>query len=254
MKSTERFGNRVDDYVRWRPGYPAELAPWLMNRCGLMTGDAVADVGSGTGLFSRELLQQGLRVTGVEPNAPMREAGDRFLAGFGAHFHSRAGTAEATGLAEASVRLITLAQAFHWVRPAEARTEFARVLQPGGHVALVWNVRREDTPFLEGYEALLQRHAPEYAHSGVPAQADLAVIRAFFAPADFVQHCFPYAQLFDREGLRGRLLSSSYAPAAGTTGHEPMLAELDALFDACQRDGRVSFDYDTRVFLGKLGV
>lgn len=252
MKSTERFGNRVDDYVRWRPGYPAELAPWLMNRCGLMAGDPAADVGSGTGLFTRELLLQGLRVTGVEPNAPMREAGDRFLAAFGEHFRSRAGTAEATGLAEASMRLITVAQAFHWVRPVEARAEFARVLQPGGHVALVWNVRREDTPFLKGYEALLHRHAPEYANSGVPAQADLAVIRSFFSPADFVQHSFPYVQRFDREGLRGRLLSSSYAPAAGTAGHEPMLADLDALFDACQRDGRVSFDYDTRVFLGKL--
>lgn len=252
MKSTERFGNRVDDYVRWRPGYPAELAPWLMNRCGLIAGDPAADIGSGTGLFTRELLLQGLQVTGVEPNAPMREAGDHFLAGFQDQFRSREGTAEATGLADASVRLITVAQAFHWVRPPEARIEFARVLQPGGHVALVWNVRSEDTPFLHGYETLLRKHAPEYASSGVPAQADPAVIRAFYAPADFVQHGFPYVQHFDREGLRGRLLSSSYAPPAGTPGHEPMLADLDVLFDAHQRDGRVAFDYDTRVFVGKL--
>ena len=252
MKSTERFGNRVDDYVRWRPGYPAELAPWLMSRCGLLAGDLAADIGSGTGLFTRELLLQGLRVTGVEPNAPMRAAGDQFLAEFQDRFGSREGTAEATGLADHSVRLVTVAQAFHWVRPAEARVEFARVLQPGGHVALVWNVRREDTAFLRAYEALLQRHAPEYANSGVPAQADVAVIGAFFAPAGFVQHCFPYAQNFGREGLRGRLLSSSYAPAAGTPGYEPMQEELDALFDAHQHHGHVAFEYDTRVFLGKL--
>jgi len=252
MKSTERFGNRVEDYVRTRPGYPEALIPWLMRQCGLRAGDAVADVGSGTGLFTRELLRHGLRVEGVEPNAPMRAAGDAYLAEFGAAFHSHAGTAEATGLAQGSVRLVTAAQAFHWFRPEPVRAEFARILAPGGRAALIWNVRREDTPFLRGYEALLQGHAPEYANSGVPAQANLEVIRPFFAPSAFVEHSVPYAQYFDREGLRGRLLSSSYAPAAGTSGHEPMLAALDALFDAHQRNGQVAFEYDTRAFVGQL--
>lgn len=252
MKSTERFGNRVDDYARWRPGYPAELAPWLMRQCRLQPGDRVADIGYGTGLFTRELLRQGLRVQGVEPNAPMRAAGERFLADFAPLFSSHDGTAEATGLEDHSVSLVTAAQAFHWFRPQPARAEFARILAPGGQAALVWNVRREDTPFLRGYEALLRAHAPEYAASGVPAQANLDVIRPFFAPAGFVEHSIPYAQHFDREGLRGRLLSSSYAPAAGTPGHEAMLAALDALFEAHQREGLVTFEYDTRTFVGRL--
>jgi SAM-dependent methyltransferase len=252
MKATERFGNRVDDYVRSRPGYPAELAPWLIAQCGLPPGAAVADIGCGTGLFTRELLRHGLRVHGVEPNGPMREAGERYLAPFGGAFTAAPGTAEATGLPDRSVHLVTAAQAFHWFRPQPTRAEFARILIPGGHAALIWNVRREDTPFLHGYEALLRRRAPEYANSGVPAQANLEVIRPFFAPAGFVERSFPYAQRFDLEGLRARLLSSSYAPAAGTLGHEPMLADLDRLFDAHQRDGQVSFDYDTRVFVGGL--
>ena len=252
MKSTERFGNRVEDYVRWRPGYPAELVPWLMSQSGLKSGDAVADIGCGTGLFTRELLLRGLRVRGVEPNAPMREAGEHYLAEFGEAFDARDGTAEASGLAAGSVRLVTAAQAFHWFRPAPTRAEFARILAPGGHAALIWNVRREDTPFLRGYEALLLEHAPEYAASGVPAQADLAVIRPFFEPAGFVEGSFPYAQRFDLEGLRGRLLSSSYAPAAGTAGHAPMMAALDQLFEAHQQQGRVAFDYDTRAFVGRL--
>lgn len=249
---TERFSNRVGDYQRSRPGYPPELAPWLMAACGLVPGDVAADVGSGTGLFARELLAAGLKVSGVEPNAPMREAGKHFLAGFGAAYASRPGTAEATGLAAASVKLVTAAQAFHWFEPAPTRAEFARVLVPGGHVALVWNLRREDTPFLRGYEALLQAHAREYADSGVPAQANEQIISAFFAPQAWRSHGFEYVQRFDREGLRGRLLSSSYAPAAGTPGHQPMLMALDALFDAHQRDGRVDFGYDTRVFVGRL--
>lgn len=253
MKSTERFSNRVDDYVRWRPGYPAGLVPWLIAQGGLQAGDAVADIGCGTGLFARELLLQGLQVHGVEPNAPMRTAGDQYLAEFGAAFRSREGTAEATGLPDHGVKLVTAAQAFHWFRPPQTRAEFARILAPGGQAALIWNVRREDTPFLQGYEALLQRHAPEYANSGIPAQADPAIIGPFFAPSSYIEHSFPYAQRFDRAGLRGRLLSSSYAPAAGTPGHAPMLDDLDRLFDATQQDGEVSFDYDTRVFLGRLG-
>ena len=252
MKSTERFGNRVEDYARWRPGYPAELVPWLMTECALRPGDAVADIGCGTGLFTRELLLRGLSVRGVEPNAPMRQAGEQYLAEFGAAFSAHDGTAEASGLAAGSVRLVTAAQAFHWFRPAPTRAEFARLLAPGGHAALIWNVRREDTPFLRGYEALLRRHAPEYASSGVPAQADMAVIRPFFSPFDLVEHTIPYAQNFDLEGLRGRLLSSSYAPAAGTPGHAPMLAALERLFDTHQRDGRVAFEYDTRAFVGRL--
>jgi SAM-dependent methyltransferase len=252
MKPTERFSNRVEDYARWRPGYPDALLPWLMQRAALQVGAVVADVGCGTGLFTRELLRHGLRVHGVEPNAPMRAAGERDLAEFGAAFSAHNGSAEATGLAAGSVQLVTAAQAFHWFRPEPTRAEFARILAPGGYAALIWNVRREDTPFLQGYEALLRQHAPEYAASGVPAQANLEVIRPFFAPGGFIEHSLPYAQMFDLEGLRGRLLSSSYVPPAGAPGHEPMLAALRSLFQAQQSGGRVAFEYDTRVFLGRL--
>jgi SAM-dependent methyltransferase len=254
MKVTERFSNRAADYARCRPGYPEALADWLMLRCGLAAGDAAADVGCGTGLFTRDLLRHGLRVYGVEPNGPMREAGVRELARYGAAFSAHDGTGEATGLPVASVQLVCAAQAFHWFQPQAARAEFARILAPGGHAALIWNVRSERSPFLRGYDALLLKHAPEYAASGVPAQANLAVIQPFFEPAGFVERTFGYAQHFDYDGLRGRLLSSSYAPAAGTPGHEPMLEDLRRLFDQHQQDGRVQFAYDTRAFVGLLPV
>src|SRR5262249_47095033 len=117
MKSTERFANRVEDYIRARPGYPAELVPWLIAECGLPAGAEVADVGCGTGLFTRDLLRHGLRVHGVEPNAPMRQAGEQFLAEFGDAFTAADGTAETTGLPAHSVQLVAAAQAFHWFKP-----------------------------------------------------------------------------------------------------------------------------------------
>lgn len=248
---TERFGPRVDDYRRWRPGYPPELVPWLFERCGLRPGDAVADIGSGTGLFSRELLAAGLRVLAVEPNAPMREAAEAALGG-SPDFVSIDGSAESTGLADGAVALVCAAQAFHWFDAPAARAEFARIALPLGHVALIWNVRRGDTPFLAAYEALLREHAPEYSRSGKPAQADKRIIATFFAPSPFEQESFVHEQYFDREGLRGRLLSSSYTPAPGMPGHEAMIAALDRLYDEHQQEGHVAFGYVTRVFLGCL--
>ena len=249
--STERFGSRVEDYRRWRPGYPHEVVPWLMQRCGLRRGDTVADIGSGTGLFTRELLAAGLRVYAVEPNAAMRAAAEAALGG-DPNFISHEGTAEQSGLPAGSISLVCAAQAFHWFDPIQARREGERVLAPGGHVALIWNVRRSDTPFLVDYEALLRRYAPDYSRSGKPAQANEREVADFFTPQRFEHAEFQYEQHFDREGLRGRLLSSSYTPAPGTPGHEPMIAALDALFDAHERGGQVTFAYVTKVFLGRL--
>jgi SAM-dependent methyltransferase len=245
---TERFGNRAEDYLRWRPGYPPQLVPWLVERCRLQPGAPVADIGAGTGLLTRDLVAAGLQVQAVEPNAAMRDAGTRSL-GPAVAAVFRDGSAEATGLPGRSIALITAAQAFHWFQPQAAKAEFARILQHRGHVALIWNVRRDDSPFLAGYEALLREHAPEYARSGVPAQADEAVIGAFFAPYGWERRDFEYVQHFDREGLRGRLLSSSYAPARGEPGYAPMIAALDALFAAHEREGRVAFAYRTQAYL-----
>lgn len=249
--STERFSDRVADYVRYRPGYPLELVGLLMQEAGLVPGNPVADVGAGTGILTRLLLSSGLRVRAVEPNAAMRAAADAALSGQSG-YASISGSAEATGLPASSVKLVTAAQAFHWFDPPAARAEFARVLRPEGHVALIWNVRRLDGEFAQAYEELLLTHCPEYANAEVPVQADETAISGFYAPGQYRRHDLEYSQPFDHEGLRGRLLSSSYAPAADTQGHESMMAALDSLFARCQHHGKVVIEYDTRVFIGAL--
>lgn len=251
LSATERFGSRVENYRRWRPGYPPELFHWLFERAAIKPGDSAADIGSGTGLFTRDLLTAGLRVFAIEPNEAMRAAAEGSL-GAVPGFHSCKGTAEATGLEGASVSLVTAAQSFHWFEPAGARAEFARILKPGGHAALIWNLRRDDTPALMAYEALLRRYAPDYVHSGRPAQAHTASLQAFFDDRAVEHAAFSYTQHFDRFGLRGRLLSSSYTPPLGAPGHEEMLDELDALFDQFQENGRFAFYYETRAYMGSL--
>ena len=248
---TSRFSDRVQDYVRWRPGYPPAVLEALRRDLGLQPGHVVADVGSGTGLLSRLLVENGNVVYGIEPNREMAAVAEADLGGTG-RFHSVDGRAEATSLAAGSVDLVTAGQAFHWFKVPESRAEFRRILRPGGGVALVWNLRRLDsTPFLRDYEAFLHRWSDDYEE--VSAQyAKEESLRGLFGDAGWIERRFDSVQHFDFEGLRGRLLSSSYTPKQGDPRREAMLAALPAVFEAHAREGRVAFEYDTRLFLGRL--
>lgn len=250
--ATERFSDRVEDYVKYRPGYPSEALDLLSRECGLCAGATVADLGAGTGIFSQLLVQRGARVYAVEPNPDMRAAAERLLSG-NPRFASIASTGEATGLPSASVDLITVAQAFHWFDRSKARAEFNRILKPGGWAALIWNEREVDTtPFLQACEQLLKDYAPEYGiidHRNITP----ADIEDFFSPGHVQLASFPYQQQFDFDGLKGRLLSSSYVPTEDHPNHAPMLRQLRALFERYQKDGRVTWHYQTRVFYGQLG-
>ncbi len=211
--STQRFSNRVEAYIRSRPGYPAALLERLREACGLTPDAVIADVGSGTGILSEIFLANGNPLFGVEPNEAMRAAAERLLAGY-PRFTSVAATAEATTLPSGSVDFVTAGQAFHWFDRERARAEFVRILRPGGWVVLVWNDRRMgSTPFLEGYEQLLQRFGTDYeqvTHTNVSEEA----LARWFGPGWAVA-TFPSHQDFEWEGLKGRLLSSSYTPAPG---------------------------------------
>jgi SAM-dependent methyltransferase len=246
--ATSRFSDRVENYVRFRPGYPAEVLQTLRVEGGLRPEHVVADIASGTGIWTRTLLANGNRVFGVEPNAEMRQAGERLLAEF-PQFVSVVGTAEATTLDAGSVDFVTAAQAGHWFDPLKARKEFVRILKPGGWLVLLWNERLIDsTPFLRSYEQLLLDFGTDYQE----VRHETAEVKQFFDPAPFEERCFPMRQEFDYAGLEGRLLSSSYAPGPENVKHVPMLTELRRLFDSHAANRQVSVEYTTRVFFGRL--
>lgn len=223
----------------------------MQTECGLAAEHRVADIASGTGIWTRMLLENGNTVFGVEPNAKMRQAGERLLAGF-PKFMSVAGTAEVTTLAEASVHFVTAAQAAHWFDRERARREFLRILKPGGWLVLLWNERLTDsTAFLRDYEHLLLSFGTDYQE--VRHERTTEAVNEFFDPALFQERTLAMRQEFDYAGLQGRLLSSSYAPGPEHPKHEPMLRELRRIFDSRAIGGRVAFDYKTRVYFGRLG-
>ena len=248
--ATSRFSDRVENYIRYRPGYPPEVLRVLKEACGLAPGHVVADVASGTGIWTRSLLENGNAVFGVEPNVDMRQAGERLLAEF-PKFTSVAGTAEATTLADQSVDFVMAAQAAHWFDRERARREFIRILKPGGWLVLLWNERETDTtPFLREYEQMLLTYGTDY--EDVRHERTTDEVNEFFLPARFQERVFAMRQEFDYAGLAGRLMSSSYAPGPAHPKHEPMLRELRRIFDARAFGGRVGFDYKTRVYFGRL--
>jgi SAM-dependent methyltransferase len=250
---TERFSEKVSDYAKHRPSYPAEAIDFVMRALDLSRGSIVADIGAGTGISSVLFLDRGVRVCAVEPNAPMRASAEAWL-GAREGYSSHAGTAEATTLPDASVDAIIAAQAFHWFDPEKARGEALRILRPrsSANVALLWNARRPTgTAFLEGYEQLLLDRSVDYAkvrHQNVAASD--AVDRFFAGPAS--RWSTPSTQPYDWDGLVGRTRSASYVPGPSHPAYERFYAALRELFDRANENGFVAFEYDVDVIYGSI--
>ena len=249
MDPTQRFSDRVENYAKFRPDYPDALIRFVQGR--LPVPSVIADIGSGTGILSDQLLGAGYTVFGVEPNEPMRLEAERRL-GSRPSFHSVAGTAEATTLGPGSVDAVTCAQSFHWFERTRCRDEFGRILRASGLVLLIWN-ERTSHDLMEEYDRILQESSPDYHHVGRRNLTD-ADIADFFAPDPVELFFFPHAQRLDREGFLGRVLSSSYVPNIGQPGHETVMNKMQAFFDRRAQSGRIDFPYQTRVYLARLST
>lgn len=244
LQPTRRFSNRVENYVRYRPSYPAEIVPFLESRLGLKKEHRIVDVGSGTGLFAEILLKQGYNVIGIEPNEEMRAAGDKRLSIYSG-FTSRRHRAEQTGLRHESVDLITVAQALHWMDLEKTKKEFERILKPGGHIVLAWNLKMKNSAFLESYHKLKEEFALEPQVLEKLSDVDIAT---FFAPAQMNVECFQNVQMLDFDALKGQLLSSSYIPLPGHESYDAMISRLIQLFVAHNENGFVRMEHETKLY------
>lgn len=250
INPTLRFTDRVGDYAKYRPTYPEALfadldAFWS-------SSSVVADVGAGTGLFTRLVAPRVGRVWALEPNEAMRTEGQAQSGEFPSITWA-SGTAEDTGLADASLDALVCAQAFHWFNRAPTAREWRRILKPSAPVVLVWNERDEEaSPLQADYNVLLNRWCPEYPlvnHKNL-TRADL---EAFFAPAPVTVFEHRNDQRFDLEGWWGRLRSASYCPRPGAPGYQEMLDGMAVLFDRYREaDGLMTFPYVTKAYGSRL--
>jgi len=249
MDPTKRFSNRAKLYANFRPGYPKELISFLRNKLNLSPLHLIADVGSGTGLLSKLFLDNGNVVYAVEPNLEMRQEAESIF-GRDQNFHSVDGTAEHTTLAEHIIDFVTVAQAFHWFDKRLARPEFKRILKPNGKVILVNNDRKITDGFMQEYEGLLLKYAPDYKEQ---THQDLSEkeIADFYGNESLGKKCFENYQNLDLEGFKGRLMSSSFIPLELSL--QPAVnKELKEIFDKFETEGKIRFEYITRIWYGKI--
>jgi len=251
METVERFSNRVENYIKYRPGYPPEVLQLFRDEMDLTPSSVLADIGSGTGISSQIFLENGNTVYGVEPNAAMRNAATSLLKNF-PNYKPVEGMAEYTTLPDGSVNIILAAQAFHWFEPEKTRIEFKRITREAGYIALIWNERQLDTtPFLREYEHFLLANAGDYEkvrHENVTAEK----LEDFFQ-TDFKKRTFANEQIFDFEGLRGRMLSSSYMPSESDERFADVESQLRKLFEKhADENGKIAILYDTNVFYTQI--
>lgn len=246
-----RFSRTVENYIRYRPGYPKTLFDFLKSTLQLTPQATIADIGSGTGISTEPLLVLGNQSFAVEPNLEMRQAAERRLGHF-PNFVSINGSAEATTLEEHCVDFILVGTAFHWFEPMPTRREFQRILKPDGWVLLVWNVRNnQQSAFMSAYEDFLLKYSIDYQQVS-EVYHETAGFDAFFGHPNWKQAAFKNAQTFDFDGLLGRYLSCSYAFPENHLNFANAKAALRVIFDTHQENGNVKLWYDTVLYYGKL--
>lgn len=244
LDPTGRFSDRAKDYAKFRPSYPAEAIDAILDGLGEPSRLVAADIGAGTGISSRLLADRGVHVLAIEPNAPMRDEATPHP-----RVEFRDGSAEATGLADASADLVLCAQAFHWFNPPRALAEFRRILKPGGRLALVWNDRDLSHPVSDAYYAIVL---------STPVGKEVSVSWAGENPVAGLpewtsarERFCTYDQPMDLDAFLGRAMSASYFPKQGPE-HERMVRELNVLHRRfASPEGRVTMRYLTKVFLAE---
>ncbi len=225
MDNTKKFDNKAADYSKGRPSYPVELFAFLEERFGLDGNSTVADIGSGTGIFTELLAKICGKVYAVEPNADMRGA-----AKASSNVISVDGSAENTTLESGSVDFVTAAQAFHWFDVNSFKRECERILKRGGKTFLVWNRRDMSAAINLRLYDVCKKYCPNFTgFSGGENNTD-EKIRTFYC-GDYIEKEFVNTISYSREKFVSRCLSSSYSLSESDAAYADYLRALNEIFD-----------------------
>ncbi|MDB6126387.1 MAG: methyltransferase [Verrucomicrobia bacterium] len=246
----DRFSSRHAAYAKYRPSYPRELLERLGSRIDLSPERDVADIGAGTGIFTELLLERGLNVRAVEPNADMLGAARKALA-HRENFTAVEGTAEATTLASSSVDVVFCAQAFHWFNNDATRAEWRRILRPFGYAVLIWNNLDLNQELERDYYDALVAFSTDRGETLRRARA-VQSDNVLFGTGHREHINLPSSQALDFEGLVGRTESLSFAPENSDPAHGALVAGLRRIFDAHQREGKITLRYETVMIFGQI--
>jgi SAM-dependent methyltransferase len=225
-------------YAAHRPGYPDSAVEWLVG------GERrhVLDLGAGSGSLTKSLVADGHLVVAAEPNRAM--LAELEVLGLAAPLVQSG--AEALPFARQSFDVVTVGTAFHWFDADAALPEIAAVLKPGGRLALVWNIRCEDSGWAAELAELLQAaQPPSLVGHWVTGSVSAVEESALFGPLEAAE--FPFTQTLDRAGLMGLAASRSYVIALSTTRRRRLLESIGRLFDSVAGGGStVELPYRTR--------
>ena len=245
LNPQNRFTDRVEDYVKYRPSYPTAAIDKILENLTLPI--TAADIGAGTGISSRLLATRGVKVIAIEPNEGMRNAGIRDNT---SSVEWKNGTAENTNLPDASVDLVTCFQAFHWFIPEPTLAEFRRILKPKGKLAVVYNNRDKNDEFTAEYSRIVREASKNH-----PAEAktkSVEPLRETTYFKNFQEYNFIYQQELDLTGLIGRAMSVSYLPKSGED-YDKLITDFEKLYQRFQNEqGLVYMTYFTSVHLGEV--
>ncbi len=257
MDNSKKFNGRAAVYTASRPSYSNSLIDCLCQSYGLSGASAIADIGSGTGKFSRQILELGIPVFCVEPNDEMRHIAQLELDSY-SNFYSVDGSAERTNLKDNSVDWILSAQAFHWFDTDKFKQECKRILKKGGRVALIWNMRDMNESLNQDWSKVFERYCPAFCGFSSGIQQDDSKIKSFFETEldsgfglgyEFIS--FDHTLIFDREKFIERSLSSSYSLQSGDADFSSYIDALNRVFDTYEQEGKVAIVNKSIAYISK---
>lgn len=249
MKPIDKFTGKADVYAKYRPSYPAAYVDYLIEASGVTSTSVIADIGSGTGIWTKHLLERGLHVNAVEPNADMRQLAEASLDHYPG-FTSVDGSAEQSSLSAHSIDLITVAQAFHWFHPERFQAECKRVLRSDAKVALLWNSRDHRSELVQADAELCQRYCPAFKGFSGGIQEKPEVFEQFFRNGQYEYREFAHPITMELEGFIGRHLSASYSLTPVDEQYEAYIDAITELFKQHSNGNQLILPNVTRSYIG----